>query len=70
MERPYTIIATQEQPRISHADFTEPRTIYTLLPAGGKGKSVRVSLPRRVDWRVDAAVVLEDAVMIENRVDG
>jgi len=55
-----------EMPRVSHADFLFPRTIYTLIEADEQ--RIRVSLPRRSDWEVGMTVRIEESVVLASLV--
>jgi hypothetical protein len=66
MQKTYRILSKMEMPRVSHADFLFPRTIYTLIEADEQ--RIRVSLPRRSDWEVGMTVRIEESVVLASLV--
>lgn len=63
--QPYRVVSYQELPLISHADFSRPMATFTLVRVEDE-KVVRVSLPRRTQWKVGEVIQIDDAIISAN----
>jgi len=65
MDRDYRIVSRRDLPRISHADFFQPKEAFTLVRIED-GKVLHVSLSRRVSWEVGKVVKIDDVTVQAN----
>lgn len=63
----YRVESRRDLPLVSHADFSMPMAVFTLIPISG-GETVHISLSRRTSWQPGETVQVDDATVKANLI--